>query len=71
LILENAVAVGAVTYFYVREKLAGGEIGLLQPEVEYVYDLPLSEDVTPKPNDDEVHDFSLMTVQEVRCVRRD
>jgi 8-oxo-dGTP pyrophosphatase MutT (NUDIX family) len=61
----NAVAAGAVSYFYVRESSAGGEEGLLQPEVQYVYDLPLPEDVVPKPNDDEVEAFTLMPLYEV------
>jgi 8-oxo-dGTP pyrophosphatase MutT (NUDIX family) len=61
----NAVAAGAVSYFYVRETSAGGEEGLLQPEVQYVYDLPLPEDVIPKPNDDEVEAFTLMPLYEV------
>lgn len=61
----NAVAAGAVSYFYVRETSAGGEEGLLQPEVQYVYDLPLHDDVIPKPNDDEVEAFTLMPLYEV------
>lgn len=48
-----------------REKSAGGEQGLLQPEVQYVYDLSVPEDVVLKPNDDEVEGFSLMPLHEV------
>ena len=66
---KHAVAAGAVSYFYVRESAAGGEEGLLQPEVQYVYDLPLPDDVVPKPNDDEVETFTLMSLDEVpRCM---
>ena len=39
---------------------------MLQPEVQYVYDLELGEDVIPKPSDDEVAEFNLMTVEEVK-----
>ena len=65
LVRYQAIATGAVSYFYVREESAGGEVGLLQPEVQYVYDLPVAEDVIPKPNDDEVDSFSLMPLHEV------
>lgn len=65
LVKDHATAAGAVTYFYVREASAGGEEGLCQPEVQYVYDLAVSEDVVLKPNDDEVEAFSLMPLHEV------
>ena len=65
LVRNHAVATGAVSYFYVREASAGGEEGLLQPEVQYVYDLAVGEDLIPKPNDDEVESFSLMPLHEV------
>jgi 8-oxo-dGTP pyrophosphatase MutT (NUDIX family) len=61
----HAIAAGVLSYFYIRDSAAGGEEGLLQPEVEYVYDLPLPEDVVPKPNDDEVESFTLMPLHEV------
>ena len=66
LVKEQAIAAGAVTYFYVREASAGGEEGLCQPEVQYVYDLAVSDEVVLKPNDDEVEAFSLMPLHEVR-----
>ena len=58
-----------MSYFYVREESAGGEVGLLQPEVQYVYDLAVPEEIIPKPNDNEVDSFSLMPLLEV-CPRR-
>lgn len=70
LVRENARAVGMVTYFHIRDKRAGGETRLLQPEVQYVYDLELAEDVVPKPSDDEVEGFELMGVEEVRDALR-
>ncbi|BEI99303.1 hypothetical protein CcaverHIS631_0403460 [Cutaneotrichosporon cavernicola] len=55
--------VGLATYWYITEA------GFLQPEVEYLYDLPLpprdsAEYVLPRPHDDEVESFHLMTVPE-------
>ncbi|KAJ5159915.1 uncharacterized protein N7482_006919 [Penicillium canariense] len=58
--------VGCVTYTHVRDLRAGGETGLLQPEVEYVYDLKLDPSVIPKPCDDEVEEFNLLSVSEVK-----
>lgn len=65
-IAEEAVCTGAVTYFYVRESVAGGETGLLQPEVQYCYDLKLDGDIVPKPNDGEVEQFYLWEVEKVQ-----
>ena len=44
---------------------------MLQPEVQYIYDLELAEDVEPKPSDDEVEAFELMTVDEAKVALRD
>jgi len=65
IVRTQAVAAGAVSYFYVREASAGGEEGLLQPEVQYVYDLEITEEIILKPNDDEMEAFSLMPLHEV------
>jgi 8-oxo-dGTP pyrophosphatase MutT (NUDIX family) len=65
LVRGSAKAVGVISYFYQRSPKAGGESGLLQPEVQYCYDLEVGEDVVPKPCDDEVQDFHLLTVDEV------
>ncbi|ODN97049.1 hypothetical protein I350_08028 [Cryptococcus amylolentus CBS 6273] len=56
--------VGIATYFYVTEA------GFLQPEVEYLYDLPLppsdsAEYIRPAPHDDEVESFALLTIPEL------
>lgn len=56
---------GAVTYCYRHEYEDG--LNLFQPEVEYVYDLEMSEDTVPKPTDDEVAEFRLMTADEVHA----
>lgn len=63
---QRARPVGVMTYFYVRDARAGGEIGLLQPEIEYVYDIKLDASHAIKPCDSEVEDFRLWSVDEVR-----
>ncbi|OAX83316.1 hypothetical protein ACJ72_02316 [Emergomyces africanus] len=64
-VAKHAIAVGALSYIYERDHRAGGETGLLQPECEYVYDLPLSPEIILKPKDGEVEMFNLMSVEEV------
>lgn len=54
IVRNGAKAHGSITYIHVRDKRAGGETGLIQPECEFVYDLELPEGVVPKPNDSEV-----------------
>jgi len=71
IVRKNVTATGVVSYFHIRDSRAGGETGLLQPEVQYIYDLELPEDVIPKPSDDEVEEFYLLTVDEVKEKLRD
>ena len=66
LVRSDVKACGTVSYVHVRDKRAGGEIGLIQPECQYVYDMEVSIDVLPKPGDNEVEDFYLWTVEEVK-----
>ena len=66
LVRERAKPCGTVTYFTIRDERAGGETGLLQPEVQYLYDIELPADFTPKPSDDEVQDFGLWDVEEIK-----
>lgn len=66
LVRAKARPVGSVSYFYLRHKSAGGEEGLLQPEVEYCYDMEVDADVVPAPGDDEVQEFNLWDVARVQ-----
>lgn len=66
LVRDRAKPVGTVSYFYMRGNDAGGETDLLQPEVQYVYDIEVEESTEPKPNDNEVEGFTLMSVVAVK-----
>ncbi|KAL9001771.1 MAG: hypothetical protein Q9188_005263 [Gyalolechia gomerana] len=66
LVRSTVQTCGTISYFSFRDERAGGEAGLLQPEVQFVYDMEVGEDVVPKPCDDEVKDFRLWTVAEVQ-----
>ena len=61
---QHAKAVGAISYFYIRDARAGGEIGLLQPATHHMYDIELPAGMVPKPSDMEVQEFFLWTVLE-------
>lgn len=63
---KNAKAVGCTSYIGLNDVRGGGETGLIGPDIMYLYDLELPEDVICKQNDEEVKYFSLMTVDEVK-----
>jgi 8-oxo-dGTP pyrophosphatase MutT (NUDIX family) len=66
LVRQNTIPCGTVSYVHVRDHRAGGEIGLLQPETQYLYDLELEEHVVPKPSDDEVEGFVLWSMEKAK-----
>ncbi|KAK9466483.1 NUDIX hydrolase domain-like protein [Lipomyces arxii] len=66
LIKQGAKSVGSVSYYYVRTSQAGGESGLLQPEIQYCYDLEVTEDTKPpEPVDGEAEEFKLWDVDTI------
>ncbi|BCS10990.1 thiamin pyrophosphokinase-related protein [Aspergillus luchuensis] len=60
--------VDRISYFHVKKESVGGigMVELLQPEVEYLYELRLGKEVVPSPADSEVEDFRLWGVKEVK-----
>jgi 8-oxo-dGTP pyrophosphatase MutT (NUDIX family) len=66
LVEKSSTSHGMITYIYIRTAEATGEVGLIQPECQYVYDLELPADMVPKPNDSEVQEFYLWNVEEVQ-----
>ncbi|KAI1499694.1 NUDIX hydrolase domain-like protein [Biscogniauxia marginata] len=66
LVRERARAVGAVTYVCASGDGSGGELGLIVPDILYVYDLEVEPDVVLRPRDDEVQEFQLWSVGQVR-----
>ncbi|KAK6087435.1 NUDIX domain-containing protein [Seiridium cupressi] len=58
--------VGVITYVAESAAGSGGEFGLCVPDVLYCYDLDVGEHVVPKPQDNEVEGFYLMSVDEVK-----
>jgi len=70
LVRQNAVAAGAVTWFNISDERAGGERGLMNPGVLYVYDLEVGPDIVFKPVDNDIQSFHLMGVGEVKDAMR-
>ncbi|KAL4797810.1 hypothetical protein BDV19DRAFT_358034 [Aspergillus venezuelensis] len=68
---ENLHGGGAISYYHVKPFQHGNEeLRLLQPEIEYVYDLELAADMVPVPGDGEVEAFYLCTINEVMAALR-
>jgi 8-oxo-dGTP pyrophosphatase MutT (NUDIX family) len=64
--VRKAHATGTVTWFNISDDRAGGEPGLMNPGLLYVYDLEVGPEVVLKPVDEEdVCAFYLMDVREV------
>lgn len=66
LIRERACCRGVISHMNVTGEDFPGEKGLVTPDYIYVYDIELPLDVIPRPRDDEVSGFTLMTVEEVK-----
>lgn len=66
LVRKNVKPCGAVTYLCESGSGSGGEFGLMVPDVLYVFDLEVEQDVVLKPQDDEVEAFYLWDVQQVK-----
>lgn len=66
LVKRDARACGALSYIGLSDERSGGEIGLIAPHILYVYDLELPEGMVCRKHDNEVEEFYLMPVEEVR-----
>lgn len=66
----HAVAAGTVSWFNVSDEKAGGERGLMNPGVLYVYDLEVGPEVVFAPVEGDIDAFSLMDVQQVQTALR-
>ena len=67
LIRQKARCRGVISHMNVTGEDFSGEKGLVTPDYVYVYDIELPEDVTPKPHDEEVSSFTLMSVEELQA----
>ncbi|TVY32916.1 Uncharacterized protein LOCC1_G008249 [Lachnellula occidentalis] len=63
---EDAKSVGCLSYISHKDAPGDSEKGLFSPELIYCFDLEVAPDVVCKQCDDEVKEFYLMGVQEVK-----
>jgi len=66
LLRRNVRSCGVLTYMSTSGQNESGESGLVKPDAIYVYDIEISEDLVPRPGDDEVKEFYLMSVEDVK-----
>jgi 8-oxo-dGTP pyrophosphatase MutT (NUDIX family) len=66
LVRQRAFCRGAISHMGITGADFPGEKGLVTPDVCHVYDMELQQDVVPRPHDDEVSSFTLMTVEDLK-----
>jgi 8-oxo-dGTP pyrophosphatase MutT (NUDIX family) len=62
-----ARACGTLSYVDISDERGGGETGLVGPEVQYLYEICLPQDITPVPGENEVEAITLMNVEELKA----
>jgi 8-oxo-dGTP pyrophosphatase MutT (NUDIX family) len=67
LVRKHVRSRGAISHVSLTGKGFSGEQGLVIPDYVYVYDIELPADVVPKPHDEEVGEFYLMTIPQVQA----
>jgi isopentenyldiphosphate isomerase len=65
-IVQKMRCTGVISHMIITGEDFPGEKGLVIPDYIYTYDLELPKDVTPRPNDDEVSSFTLMSIRELK-----
>lgn len=64
---ERMYSCGMISYLYqLKPYDFETELGLVQPEVEYIYDIEMDSETIPHPVDHESEDFRLMTIGEIK-----
>ena len=66
LVRDGACSCGVLSYLGLKNAIGGEESGLVSPDLIYVYDLHVAEDIMLKPQDDEVKEFYLWGVEKVK-----
>ncbi|PVH68327.1 hypothetical protein DL98DRAFT_662230 [Cadophora sp. DSE1049] len=66
LVRKNVKACGTLSYLHARGARAGGELGLLQPDVHFLYKFELPVGVEPRSFDDEVEWYQLWDIEQIK-----
>lgn len=70
LVTENVRAAGVLTYVSHFAGIPDGKEAYICPDIVYMFDLEVGADVKPVPEDGEVKEFYLMSVDEIRRALR-
>jgi 8-oxo-dGTP pyrophosphatase MutT (NUDIX family) len=63
---NNAKACGAITYVAASGTAYGDDSNMMTPVILYNYDIELPQHIVPRPQDDEVEDFYLWDLEQVK-----
>ena len=66
LVRSSARSCGVLSYIGLNDAGGGGEKGLVSPDIIYVYALEVDEDVKLRPGDEEVSEFYLWDIENVK-----
>ncbi|KAI1410812.1 NUDIX domain-containing protein [Hypoxylon sp. FL1857] len=66
IVRQHARSCGAITYVGTSDAGSGLEDGLMASGVLYLYDMEVDSSVIPKPQDNEVQEFNLWDVQQIK-----
>lgn len=61
-----AMACGTLSYLNLTDERSGGEIGCFSPEVQFLYEMKITNDIVPVPGDNEADEITLMNVTELK-----
>ncbi|KAL4746958.1 hypothetical protein BDW72DRAFT_209962 [Aspergillus terricola var. indicus] len=64
---DAAVPGGTVSWFNIKGRSAGLEPGLVEPGIQYVYDLEVDPEIELRPAEDGIEWLRLLTVEEVKA----
>lgn len=67
LVRSNMKACGCLTYIQQSDGNTGDEAGVIAPDLVYVFDLEVESGLVPKPHDDEVKEFYLLSPDEIKA----
>lgn len=66
LVRQKVKACGTLSYLGALTSEAGGEVGLLQPDIHFLFEIELHHDVKPSPGDDEVEWYQLWDIGRIK-----
>lgn len=63
---QMADACGTLNYLCLTDERSGGEIGCFTPEIQFLYEMKVEQDVVPIPGDNEAEEITLMNIEQLK-----